>query len=113
MENYHKIQEDKSEYLRNIFTTSKNIENFNLKINQVRNDDEYQKNKQIVTKNIEIFFNIYDKNKTYCSILDSQISTNLKKYHMDVIGLKEIFERKDKLEEKVRKLKNIQINGKR
>jgi hypothetical protein len=62
--------------------------------------------KSEMTKNIEIFNNLYDKNKTYCSMLELNIHEQLKKYHIEVIGLKDIFDRKDKLEFNFKKFKS-------
>ena len=60
----------------------------------------YKKMKKGMENNIEVFFNLYDKNKGYCQSLGRNVMESLKKYLVEVVGLKEIYERKDKLTNK-------------
>jgi hypothetical protein len=112
IENIIKINEDRIDSLRNILTVSKSLENTNLRIEQPEIDDDYRNNKKGLETNIEIFYNLYDKNKTYCKLLIESVLDSLKKYMIEVEGLKDIYERKDKLLETLRKLK-IAKNGKK
>ena len=97
--------------MRNILTVSKSLENTNLKIEQPEIDEDYKKNKRGMESNIEVFFNLYDKNKTYCKLLIGSVMDSLKKYLVEVEGLKDIYERKDKLLDNLKKIKMIK-NGK-
>ncbi len=112
IENIIKLNEDRVNSLRNILTVSKSLENTNLKIEQPEIDDDYRKNKKDLETNIEIFYNLYDKNKTFCKLLIESVLDSLKKYMIEVEPLKDIFERKDQLLDSLRKLKLIK-NGKK
>jgi hypothetical protein len=100
-----KLNEDRTDSLRNILTVSKSLEHTNLRIEQPEIDDEYRKNKKGMESNIGIFYNLYDKNKTYCKLLIGSVMDSLKKYLIEVEGHKDIYERKDKLLDNLRKLK--------
>lgn len=104
-EKYIKINEEKAEALKNIYSLSKSLENTTLKLEQSEHDEEYKSMKRGVNNNIKTFSNLFDNNKTYCERLGYNVQEQLKKYHIEVIGLKEIFERKDKLEITLKRLK--------
>jgi hypothetical protein len=112
MERIFKLNEERTEFMRNILTVSKSLEHTNLKIEQPEMDDKYKKNKRGMESNIEVFFNLYDKNKTYCKLINGSVMDSLKKYLIEVEGLKDIYERKDKLLDNLRKIKMIK-NGKK
>jgi hypothetical protein len=103
IEDYIKSNEEKSEALRNIFNSCKNLERVNFAF-----DEKFpkEKNNQKLKENIEVLYNLYDKNKTYSSLLESNVLHNLKKYYLEVVSLREIFDRKEKIEENFRNVKN-------
>jgi hypothetical protein len=106
-----KINQDRTEALKNIFETTKSLENTSFKLEQSESDEDFKKIKKGIRKNIDIFFNLHDKNKNYCTTLGNNVQDALKKYHVEVVGLKEIFERKDKIEENLHKLKTLNAIG--
>lgn len=108
-EKYIKINEEKAEALKNIFSLTKSLENTSLKLEQSEHDEEYQSMKKGMNKNIDTFFNLYEKNRLYCNKLSINIQEQLRKYHIEVSGLKEIFDRKDKLEISLKKLRNEEL----
>jgi hypothetical protein len=74
---YIKSSEEKSEALRNIYSLSKSLEHTSLKLDQADNED-FKMSKKSQAKNNELFFQLYDKNKTYCNILENKVQEDLK-----------------------------------
>jgi len=103
IEEYIKTNEEKSEALRNLFNSCKNLERVNFAFDE---KIPKEKNNHKLKENIEVFYNMYDKNKTYSSLLESNVLQNLKKYYLEVVSLREIFDRKEKIEANYGNVKN-------
>lgn len=80
IENLLKSIEEKTNSLKNIFAISKSFEHTSIKLDQNDNDEQQNFMKKCINNNLEIFFNLYEKNKTYFKKL-SLILENLKVYH--------------------------------
>lgn len=86
---------------------AKNLEGTSLSLDQNK-DEKINKNQ---SKNIEILNNIFEKQYSYAELLRINIEEQLKvnnkitkKYSEDVAGLKEIFERREKIVQKINSL---------
>jgi hypothetical protein len=103
-----KLQAERAELIKGIANIAKNLEGTSLSLDQSR-DEKLQKSQK---KNIEILQNIFDKQYEYTGTLKENIEDQLKKYSEDVAGLKEIYERKEKLNQKLLKLKQAESEKK-
>lgn len=106
LQNLIKINEDRTDSLKNILNVTKSLEHTSLKIEEPQIDEEYKAMKKGMESNIEIFFGLFEKNREFLKML-CLILEDLKKYSVEIIGLKDIYERIDNLSNNLKKLKLI------
>jgi len=121
LENFIKLNEERLDSLKNIIGVANSLSSPGLNFTQsaevldpqagnLNNNVNESNNKKVFDSNMEIFFNLYDKNKNYTKTVSVNIKEQLLLYRADVTELKEIFLRLDEIEEKIRNLSNS--NGK-
>ncbi len=86
MKEHVKINEEKTEAIRNIIFSTKNIQNYSLdyNISQIRSDDddEGSQNDKTIGKNMEIITSYYEKNKIFFSLLSLNILDQLEVFNI-------------------------------
>lgn len=78
----HKSIEEKINSLKNIFSITKSFEHTSLKLEQSEHDEDFKNSKQSINKNMEIIFNLYDKNKSH---------TNMLLFNLENLKVKKLF----------------------
>jgi hypothetical protein len=82
MKEYVRINEEKTEAIKNIVFSTKNLRNFNLDFNQANlsgeeDADSESKYDKSISKNMEIINNFYERNKIFYSLVSSNICDQL------------------------------------
>ena len=86
MKEHVKINEEKTEAIRNIIFSTKNIQNYSLNYNmsQIRSDDDDEGSQidKTIGKNMEIITSYYEKNKIFFSLLSLNILDQLEVFNI-------------------------------